>query len=148
MSMSIAAVGAPADLGIISGASGNMPPNQKMTSLFDSINTSGSGSINQTQFNQAFQTLNPPAVFKAQGADAIWSSLDPNGTGNVSKQDFVNTMKDLMVQLRADPTGAASQSLQAKLWTPACNPSIFWLEIGAALREHTGAYYGARAIGS
>ena len=108
MSMSIAAVGGPAHLGIISGASGNIPPNQKMTSLFDSIDTSGSGSINQTQFNQAFQTLNPPAVFKAQGADAIWSSLDPNGTGNVSKQDFVNTMKDLMVQLRADPTGAAS----------------------------------------
>ena len=108
MSVSIAAVGGPANLGIISGASGNMPPNQKMTSLFNSIDTSGSGSINQAQFNQAFQTLNPPAVFKAQGANEIWNSLDPNGTGSVSKQDFVNTMKDLMVQLRADKMAAPS----------------------------------------
>ena len=108
MTAAIAAVGAPANLNIISGASGNMPPNQKMSSLFNSIDTSGAGSINQTQFNQAFQTLNPPAVFKAQGASAIWSALDPNGTGSVSKQDFVNTMKDLMAQLRADPTRTAS----------------------------------------
>jgi len=108
MTISVATVGAPVSPEIISGASGNMPPNQKMSSLFNSIDSSGAGSINQAQFNQAFQTLNPPAVFKAQGADAIWNSLDPNGTGNVSKQDFVNTMKDLMVQLRADPTAAAS----------------------------------------
>jgi Ca2+-binding EF-hand superfamily protein len=85
-----------------------MPPNQKMSSLFSSIDTSGAGSINQAQFNQAFQTLSPPAVFTAQGTSAIWNSLDPNGTGSVSKQDFVSTMKDLMVQLRADPSGAAS----------------------------------------
>src|ERR1039458_514702 len=120
MSMSVAAVSGAGNPHIVSGASGNMPPNQKMSSLFNSIDTSGAGTINQAQFNQAFQTLNPPAVFQAQGADAIWSSLDPNGTGNVSKQDFVNTMKDLMVQLRADPTGAASpvapgQTLESSL---------------------------------
>jgi len=108
MTAPIAAVGGPSNLEIISGASGNMPPNQKMSSLFSLIDTSGAGSINQAQFNQAFQTLNPPAVFKAQGASAIWSSLDPNGTGSVSKQDFVNTMKDLMVQLRADKAAATS----------------------------------------
>jgi len=108
MTAAIAAVGCAPNLDIISGASGNMPPNQKMSSLFNSVDTSGAGSITQAQFNQAFQTLNPPTVFKAQGANAIWSLLDPNGTGSVSKQDFVNTMKDLMVQLRADPTGAAS----------------------------------------
>src|SRR5664279_659073 len=108
MTAAIAAVGGPPNLEIISGASGNMPPNQKMSSLFNSIDTGGAGSINQSQFNQAFQTLDPPAVFKAQGSSAIWNALDPNGTGNVSKQDFVNTMKDLMVQLRSDQTGAAS----------------------------------------
>ena len=108
MSMSVAAVGGAGNPHIVSGASGNMPPNQKMSSLFNSIDTSGAGTINQAQFNQAFQTLNPPAVFQAQGANAIWSSLDPNGTGNVSKPDFVKMMKDLMVQLRADPTTAAS----------------------------------------
>src|SRR5450631_77802 len=108
MSMSVAAVGGAGNPHIVSGASGNMPPNQKMSSLFNSIDTSGAGAINQAQFNQAFQTLDPPAVFKAQGANAIWNSLDTNGTGNVSMPDFVNTMKDLMVQLRADPTTAAS----------------------------------------
>lgn len=108
MTAAVVAAGGPPNLDIISGASGNMPPNQKMSSLFNSIDTSSTGSINQAQFNQAFQTLDPPAVFKAQGANAIWNSLDTNGTGNVSKQDFVNTMKDLMVQLRADPTGTAS----------------------------------------
>ena len=108
MTAAVVAVGGPPNLDIISGASGNMPPNQKMSSLFSSIDTSGAGSINQAQFNQAFQTLDPPAVFKAQGANTIWNSLDPNGTGSVSKQDFVNTMKDLMVQLRADKTAAPS----------------------------------------
>ena len=68
MSMSVAAVGGAGNPHIISGASGNMPPNQKMASLFNSIDTSGAGSINQAQFNQAFQTLSPPAVFKAQGS--------------------------------------------------------------------------------
>jgi len=108
MTVAVAAVGAPSSLQIVSGASGNMPPNQKMSNLFDSIDTGGAGSINQSQFDQAFQTLNPPAAFAAQGANAIWNSLDPNGTGSVSKQDFVNTMKDLMAQLRADPSGSSS----------------------------------------
>ena len=108
MTVAVAAVGGPPSLEIMSGASGSMPPNQKMSNLFNAIDTSGTGSINQSQFNQAFQTLNPPTAFSSQGANAIWNSLDPNGTGSVSKQDFVNTMKDLMAQLRADPTGTAS----------------------------------------
>jgi hypothetical protein len=33
-----------------------VPPQQKMSTLFDSIDTSGSGSITQAQFQQAFQT--------------------------------------------------------------------------------------------
>jgi EF-hand domain pair len=108
MTAAIATVSGPTDLGIVSGASGNMPPNQKMTNLFNAIDSNGAGSIDQSQFNQAFPTLNPPAVFKAQGPDAIWNALDPNGTGSVSKQDFVNTMKDLMVQLRSNSTVSPS----------------------------------------
>jgi len=106
--MSIAAVGAPVILSVISGASGSMPPSQKMSNLFDAIDTSGTGSISESQFSQAFQTLNPPAVFQAQGANAIWNALDPSGTGSVSKQDFVSTMKSLMVSLRTDASGATS----------------------------------------
>lgn len=112
--MSIAAIGGAAQPPIVSGASASAPPQTKMSNLFQGIDAGNSGSITQAQFNQAFQSQNPPAVFQAQGASAIWQQLDPNGTGSVSKQDFVNTMKQLMVSLRAEPgttLGASQQSL-------------------------------------
>lgn len=90
----------------MSGASGGMPPQQKMTSLYNNIDTGGPGSITQQQFNQAFQILNPPPVFQRQGASAIFAALDPDGTGSVTKQDFVSGMSSLMVSLRSE--GAAS----------------------------------------
>ena len=92
----------------MSGASTGAPPQQKMSSLFDSIDTSGSGSITQSQFDQAFQTQNPPAVFQQQGAAAIFAKLDPSGSGSVSKQDFVSTMSGLMASLRADNSGSST----------------------------------------
>jgi Ca2+-binding EF-hand superfamily protein len=88
-----------------------MPPQQKMTSLYNQIDTSGSGSISQSQFNQAFQKLNPPAAFKSAGATAVWNALDPSGSGQVSQQNFVNGMKNLMVSLRQG-SGAASDAAQ------------------------------------
>lgn len=96
----------------MSGASAGMPPQQKMSSLFDKIDSSGSGSINQDQFNSAFQSMNPPAVFQQQGASAIFSALDPGGSGSVSKSDFVSGMSQLMASLRADggTTGASGSS--------------------------------------
>ena len=109
------------DLHALSGASYGAPPQHKMSNLFDSIDTSGSGSITHSQFEQAFQTKNPPAVFQQQGADVIFASLDPTGSGSVSKQDFVSTMSSLMASLRADgpaqtgsqPTNTLTASLQA-----------------------------------
>ena len=84
---------------IMSGASSRMSsPTQKMSDLFQKIDTSGAGTISKAQFEQAFQSANPPPAFKAMGADAIFSKLDPNGTGSVSKQDFVDGMKNLMAQ--------------------------------------------------
>ena len=83
----------------MSGASYGAPPQQKMSNLFDSIDTSGSGSITQSQFEQAFQTMNPPKVAQQAGADAIWAKLDPNGSGSVSKQDFVSGMTAQMSQM-------------------------------------------------
>jgi hypothetical protein len=117
--MDISGVGSASGLHAVSGASSSGPPQQKMSSLFDSIDTSGSGSITQSQFDQAFATKNPPAVFQKPGADAIFKSLDPNGTGSVSKQDFVSGMSKLMASLRADnaPSSGsqASNSLAASL---------------------------------
>lgn len=81
---------------VVSGASMRMPPAQKMANLFQQIDTSNSGAISKSQFEQAFQTLNPPPAFKAMGADAVFSKLDPNGTGSVSKQDFINGIKPMV----------------------------------------------------
>ena len=116
--MDITGVGAVSGMHAVSGASSSGPPQQKMSDLFDSIDTTGSGSITKSQFDQAFQSKNPPAVFQKQGADAIFAALDPNGTGSVSKQDFVSGMKQLMVSLRADdaaPAGSSTSQLSASL---------------------------------
>lgn len=99
--MSVSPVGNTMPVHTTTGASPRQPPQQKMTNLFSQIDTAGSGSISKAQFSHAFQTMNPPGVFKAQGANAIWSQLDPNNTGSVSQSNFVNVMKGLMASLRA-----------------------------------------------
>lgn len=83
-----------------SGASMRTTSSQKMANLFDQIDTSGSGTITKAQFEQAFQTMSPPQAAQQAGADALWAKLDPNGTGSVSKQDFVSGMQSAMSQLR------------------------------------------------
>ncbi len=117
--MDVSGIASASGLHAVSGASYGAPPQQKMSNLFDSIDATGSGSISKAQFEQAFQTQNPPAVFQRQGADAIFAALDPSGTGSVSKQDFVSTMSKLMASLRAeDPAQSGSQpsnSLAASL---------------------------------
>ena len=109
--MDISGIASASGLHTVSGASSSGPPQQKMSNLFDSIDTTGSGTITQAQFEQAFQTKNPPVVFQKQGADAIWTALDPSGSGTVSKQNFVSTMSQLMASLRAG--GGAATSSQA-----------------------------------
>lgn len=108
MSMSISGMGSTFMPQVMSGASSRMPPTQKMSNLFQQIDTSGSGSISKAQFEQAFQKLNPPPAIKAMGADAVFNKLDPNGTGTVSKQDFINGMKSLMTH--GHHVGAANAS--------------------------------------
>lgn len=110
MSMDISGISSGGLIHAMSGASAGMPPQQKMSNLFDSIDTSGSGSITQAQFEQAFQTRNPPAVFQKQGADATFAALDPSGTGSVSKQDFVSGMAKLMSSLRAENAAGSAPS--------------------------------------
>ena len=106
--MQISGMGGVGHPGVTSGASARQAPHQKMTNLYKKIDTSGSGAISKDQFQQAFDALNPPKVFKDQGAANIFSALDPNGTGSVSQNDFVNGMKGLMVSLRssANPLGS------------------------------------------
>lgn len=98
MSMSISGINNP-QATTWSGASMRTPHTQKMANLFDKIDTNGTGTISQDQFNQAFQSMNPPKGFKSMGTEQLWNQLDPNHTGSVSKQDFVNTMTQLRTQM-------------------------------------------------
>jgi Ca2+-binding EF-hand superfamily protein len=99
--MQVPGIGGPPPMAM-TGASGG-PPLQKMTNLYDKIDTAGAGSINKAQFETAFNTLGPPAVFRQAGADAVFSKLDPSGSGQVSRADFIKGMQALMVSLRAAP---------------------------------------------
>ena len=87
-----------------------MSPATKMSNLFDSIDTTSSGTISKSQFEKAFASKNPPASFKAAGADAVWSKLDPNGTGSVSKQDFISGMTTMMKQMRGQHQQSSSSA--------------------------------------
>jgi hypothetical protein len=71
----VSGIASASGLHAVSGASYGAPPQQKMSNLFDAIDATGSGSITQAQFEQAFQTQNPPGVFQQQGADAICGTL-------------------------------------------------------------------------
>lgn len=85
----------------MTGPSPSWPARQKMSALFDKIDTAGSGSITASQFSSAFQTMSPPAGFKAAGAGAVFAKLDPQGTGSVSRNDFVNAMSAMSLAARA-----------------------------------------------
>jgi hypothetical protein len=113
--MNVQGVGMAAGASHMSGASAKAPPQQKMTNLYNQIDSSGSGTITQAQFNQAFQTMNPPAAFQNAGASHVWDQLDPRGSGQVSKQDFISGMKSMMVDLRRPAGGGVAQTASTTL---------------------------------
>ena len=113
MSMNISGAAGTAGPMAMSGASARMPPQQKMSQLFDKIDSAKSGSISQAQFGQAFNTMSPPAAIKAQGAAAIWGQLDPGGTGSVAKSDFVATMKGVIAATQTGTSATAASTLSA-----------------------------------
>lgn len=99
-----------------SGASMKAPPSKLMSQLFDKIDSGNTGSITKSQFESAFQNMNPPGRIKAMGADAVYSQLDPSGSGSVSKQDFVSGMKNVIAQARGhhghhEQGGSASSAI-------------------------------------
>jgi hypothetical protein len=106
MSIGISGVGGSYSPQSLSGASARMPPAQKMASLFAQIDTGNSGTITQSQFTQAFQTMKPTAGFKAMGASAVFQALDPSSSGAVSRQNFIQGMTQLMTQFRNGGTAA------------------------------------------
>lgn len=121
MSIDIAAVGSMQPPHAVSAASGSQtaPPQQKMSSLFAAIDKSNSGSITRDQFTKAFSELKPPAAFLAAGESNVWNALDPAKSGTVSKGDFIDGMKKLMVDLRNKDSQSATQTDGAPAGTAA-----------------------------
>ncbi len=124
MSFSISGVGGCSAPQITSGASAYASPTAKMSSLFQQIDSGNSGSITQAQFQQAFAALNPPASFQTQGAGATFSQLDPNGTGSVSKPDFVSGMTAMMRAFRGGSASGASATSSASSGSDAASQSL------------------------
>jgi hypothetical protein len=85
-----------ASLPKVAPVSNSISPQQKISNLFQKIDSSGTGRITKAQFEQAFNTLNLPESVKGIGHEAAFSKLDPNGTGVVSKQEFIRGMETLM----------------------------------------------------
>jgi Ca2+-binding EF-hand superfamily protein len=136
VSISISGMGGSSAPQIVSGASTWSSPTTKMGRLFDQIDTGNSGSISQSQFQQAFAKLNPPANFQSLGANATFSQLDPQGTGSVSKADFVGGMTALMRSLSSagpsDTTSTASDSTAADSASQSLSQSLTsFLQLGS-----------------
>jgi hypothetical protein len=112
--MNVSGVGGGMATQATSGASMRMSPTQKFSSLFDKIDTSGSGSIGKQQFEQAFASLKMPPRFRSEGAESVFSKLDNDGDDKVSKDDFITGM---IGQMQAARTPAAD----ATTGTPAAD---------------------------
>lgn len=96
-----------------SAASKPVSPQQKLSNLYQQIDTAGKGSITKVQFQLAFDKLNPPPAVKAMGAEAVFSKLDPSGSGSVSKQDFLKGMEAVMAQAKSSEVGAQAKAAPA-----------------------------------
>lgn len=87
-----------------SAPSSSAAAQQKISSIFNQIDSSGSGRITKAQFEQAFTKLSFPATVKSIGPEAVYSKLDPSGSGVVTKKDFIAGMESLMKSKSTQPT--------------------------------------------
>jgi hypothetical protein len=71
-------------------------PNLLMQNLFNEIDTSGSGSINKSELEQAVTTAGGTAA----AADALYAKLDPTNTGSVTEQHSVRTCLSCLSAIR------------------------------------------------
>jgi Ca2+-binding EF-hand superfamily protein len=77
--------------GNFGGPTSGGPGGQFAQSLFNSIDTGGTGSITKSQLEQAVTA----AGGTTQGADALYALLDPNNTGSVNEQQFAQVLNQL-----------------------------------------------------
>jgi len=73
------------------GAPGAASPGGLVQSLFNEIDTSGSGSITKSELETAVTAAGGTTT----AADALYAQLDPNNTGSVTEQQFAQTLSQL-----------------------------------------------------
>jgi Ca2+-binding EF-hand superfamily protein len=88
---------------------GGYIPNLLTQSLFNEIDTGGSGSINKSELEQAVTTAGGTAA----AADALYAKLDPTNTGSVTEQQFSQNLPTLPF---SDQMGAQMIGFQAQGW--------------------------------
>ena len=100
MSLTVSGVAASRYAREVSGGAHAPTASQKMSSVFDKIDVSGTGSITRAQLAQKFKGLNLPEGIKALGPDAVFSALDQSKTGSVDKKKFSSGMIKLLSTLK------------------------------------------------
>jgi len=88
---------------------GGYNPYSVQQSLFNEIDTSGSGSITKSGLEQAVTTAGGTTA----AADALYSDLDPNNTGSVTQQQFAQNLPALPF---SDQIGAQLIGFQVQGW--------------------------------
>jgi len=101
---------------VAAGATTQASRQQKLNSMFQQIDTAGTGRITKTQFEQSFNKLSLPVSVKDLGVEAVFKKLDTNSSGAVSKQDFVQGMDLLMTKKDSSSTKDSSVEIKS---TPA-----------------------------
>lgn len=105
---------------VTSAGGSQLTTQQKLSGLFQQIDTTGSGRITKAQFEHAFDKLTLPASVKEMGKEDVYKNLDPSGSGTVTKQDFIQGMAPLMTQ-KASANKAKESTIEAK---PATAPKV------------------------
>jgi Ca2+-binding EF-hand superfamily protein len=71
------------------GGGGANSPTQIAQNMFTQTDSNGDGVITQSELEQSVTAAGGDKA----GADALFAKLDPNGTGSVSEQQFVDTLQ-------------------------------------------------------
>lgn len=74
----------------------------RLEQAFQKADANNTGSVDKSQFDSIFSIMKVPSRLKAEGADAVYKKLDPQKTGKVSKQDFVDGMMKELDRMRAE----------------------------------------------
>jgi len=94
------------------GGVGYNNPYSIQQSLFNEIDTNGSGSITKSSLETAVTTAGGTTA----AADALYADLDPNNTGSVTEQQFSQNLPSLPF---SDAVGAQLIGFQAQGWPSA-----------------------------